>query len=416
MRKCVFVSVLMLLLIGGCGDGSNLTSAELERQALTRKIRLVEASGGFVLMVGGETVTSDEIIASPVELGGKFVLPIEYLKPIAQASELEQFKERAGGQLKVILMSKISNILLYQQAKRQIGKNIEDVLETQAEKALREFVVDFGGDQIKADEALEQRGMDWKSFKERQKRLILTQWYLGSKLSNNRPVTYRELMDCYNEIKDKYFAKTATIQFRLIDIHPAMLEAANPKANRHQLAEKLALELAKRIRSGEDFGELAKQYSHGPMREFGGLWQPVQPGSLAVPYDKLAAEAENIESSRIARIIITAEHVFIMKLEEKTISGYEPFEKVQEQVRDKIVLDRWNEAVNRVNATLLQQAELSRTDEFIDFCLEKIYQMRDQPVAVKRDIYRRTEVQRPRDTRSSTYRDMMPGSIRRRQR
>ena len=414
MRKCAFLSMLMLLLIGGCGDGSNPTGAELERQALARKIRLVEASGGFVLMVGGETVTSDEIIASPVELGGKFVLPIEYFKPIAQASELEQFKERARGQLKGILTAKISNILLYQQAKRQIGKNIEDALEKEAEKALREFVVSFGGDQIRADEALKQSGMDWKSFKEYQKRLILTQWYLGSKLSNNRPVTYRELMDGYDEMKDKYFAKTATIQFRLIDIRPAMLEAANPKANRHQLAEKLALELTKRIRSGEDFGELAKQYSHGPMREFGGLWQPVQPGSLAVPYDKLAAEAEDIESSQIARIIITAEHVFIMKLEERKLSGYEPFEKVQEQVRDKIVLDRWNEAVNRVNATLLQQTELGRTDEFIDFCLEKVYQMRDQPVTVKRDIYRRTEAQRPRDTSPSIYRDMMPGGIRRR--
>ena len=414
MRRCVFLSVLMLLLIGGCNDGSNPTGAELERQALARKIRLVEASGGFVLMVGGETVTSDEIIASPVELGGMFVLPIEYFKPIAQASELEQFKERARGQLKGILTAKISNILLYQQAKREVGENIEDALEKEAEKALREFVVAFGGDQIRADEALEQRGMDWKSFKEYQKRLILTQWYLGSKLSNNRPVTYRELMDCYNEMKDEYFAKTATIQFRLIDIQPARLQAANPNANRHQLAEQLALELTKRIRSGEDFGELAKQYSHGPMREFGGLWKPMSPGSLAAPYDKLAAEAENIVSSQIVRIIITAEHVFIMKLEEKKIAGYEPFEKVQRQVRNKIILDRQNEAIDRVNATLLQQVELSRTDEFIDFCLEKIYQKRDQPVTVKRDIYRRTETQRPRDKRPSIYRDMMPGGIRRR--
>ncbi len=414
MSKCIFLSVLMLLLIGGCNDGGNPTGAELERQALSRKIRLVEASGGFVLMVGGETVTSDEIIASPVELGGKFVLPIEYFKPIAQASELEQFKERARGQLKGILTAKISNILLYQQAKRQMGNNIEQALDKEAEKALREFVVAFGGDQIRADEALEQMGMDWNSFKEYQKRLILTQWYLGSKLSNNRPVTYRELMDCYNEMKDEYFAKTATIQFRLIDIQPARLQAANPKANRHQLAEKLALELAKRIRSGEDFGELAKQYSHGPMREFGGLWQPMRPESLAAPYDKLAAEAENIVSSRIARIIITAEHVFIMKLEDKKIAGYEPFEKVQQQVRNKIILDRQNEAVDRVNATLLQQVELSKTDEFIDFCLEKIYQKRDEPVTVKRDIYRRTETQSPRDTRPSIYRDMMPGGIRRR--
>ncbi len=414
MYKHVFLSILMFLLIGGCGDGSNLTSAELERQALTRKIRLVEASGGFVLMVGGETVTSDEIIESPVELGGMYVLPIEYLKPIAQASELEQFKERARGQLKGILMSKISNILLYQQAKREVGENIEDALETQAEKALREFVVDFGGDQIKADEALKQRGMDWKSFKEYQKRLILTQWYLGSKLSNNRPVTYRELMSCYNEMKDKYFARSAIIQFRLIDIQPARLDVTDPNENRDELAKKSAYELLARIKSGEDFAELAKQYSHGPMREFGGLWKPVQPGSLAAPYDMLAAEAENTEAGQIARLVVTAGHVFIMKLEEKQLAGYEPFEKVQMQVREKIILDRRNEAVDRVNATLLQQVELSKTDEFIDFCLVKIYQMRDEPVTLKRDIYRRTETQRPRDTRPSIYRDMMPGSIRRR--
>jgi len=403
MRKCVFLSVLMLLLTGGCGDGSNLTDAELERLALARKIRLVEASGGLVLMVGGETVTSDEIIASPAELGGMFVLPIEYFKPIAQVSELKQFKERVGGQLKEILTAKISSILLYQQAKREVGKNIEEALENQAEKALREFVVAFGGDQIKADEALQQRGMDWKSFREYQKKLILIQWYVTSQLPDNRPVTYRELMDCYNEIKDEYFSRPAMIQFRLIDIQPARLKVWAPNEYR-ELAKKIAARLLTRIQSGEDFDKLARQYSHGPMREFGGLWQPVQPGSLASPYDQIAS------------LVVTPEHVFIMKLEEKQSADYEPFEKVQEQVRDKIVLDRRNEVVDRVNAELMQQVELSKTDEFIDFCLEKIYQMRNQPVTVKRDIYRSTETRRPRDTRTSIPRgDMgMPSSIRRR--
>jgi len=402
----------MLLLIGGCKN-PGLTDAELDRRNLARKIRLVEASGGLVLIVGGETVTSDEIIESPVELSGTFVLLIEYFKPIAQVSELKQFKEQVRGQLKEILTDKISSILLYQQAKRQVGKNIEEALEKQAEKALREFVVSFGGDQIRADEALKQRGTDWKSFKEYQKRLILTQWYLGQKLSNNRPVTYRELMDRYNEMKDEFFARDAIIQFRLIDIQPAKLKLVDPN-ERHELAKMLASRLLTRIQSGEDFGKLVKQYSHGPMREFGGLWKPVQPGSLAEPYDMLAAEAENTEPGQIASLVITPEHVFIMKLEEKQSAGYEPFQKVQRQIREKIILDRRKEAVDRVNATLLQQGELSKTDEFIDFCLEKIYQMRDQPVTVKRDIYRSTETQRRRDTRTPIYRDMMPGGIRRR--
>jgi hypothetical protein len=63
----------------------------------------------------------------------------------------------------------------------------------------------------------------------------------------------------------------------------------------------------------------------------------------------------------------------------------------------------------------MQQVELSKTDEFVDFCLEKIYQVRNQPVTVKRDIYRRIETQRRRDTRTSIPGGMgMPSSLRRR--
>ena len=408
MRKYVLLSVLMLLPLGGCNSDSRtgLTNAELERMDLARKIRLVEASGELVLMVSGETITSDELIESPAELGGMYILPVEYFKPIARASELERFKEQVRDQLKEILTDKISDILLYQQAKRQIGKNIEQVLEKQTEKALREYVVSFGGDQIKADEALEKIGLDWTSFREHQKKLILAQWYLGMKLSDDRPVTYREVMEYYNQMKDEYFARPAIIRFRLIDIQPDRLAAIWASHDNHELARKIADRLLTRIESGEDFGELSKQYSHGPMRAFGGLWKPVQPGSLAPPYDLLAAESENIEPGQIASLIVANEHVFIMKLEEKQLAGYEPFEKVQRQVESKIIIDRRSEVIDRLNARLLQQAELSKTGEFIDFCLGKIYEMRDQTATVKRDIYKRMDMQKPRETNTSAYRDI----------
>jgi hypothetical protein len=204
------------------------------------------------------------------------------------------------------------------------------------------------------------------------------------------------------------------IRFRLIDIQPSRLRVWAPN-ERHGLAKMLATRLLTRIQSGEDFSELAKQYSHGPMREFGGLWQPVQPGSLASPYDMLAAEAENTEPGQIASLVVTPEHVFIMKLEEKQSAGYEPFEKMQRQVRYKINFDRRDEVADRVNAGLMQQVELSKTDEFVDFCLEKIYQVRNQPVTVKRDMYRRTETQRRRDTRTAMPGGVgMPSSLRRR--
>ncbi|MHC4241879.1 MAG: peptidylprolyl isomerase [Planctomycetota bacterium] len=414
MLKYAIISMFMLMLIGGCG-GNNPSSAELERRTITRKIRLVEASGGLVLMVGGETLTSDEVIESPAELGGMYVPPIEYFKPIAQASELEQFKERVRDELENILMSNISNMLLYQEIKREVGENVEVALEKQVEKAMREFVMAYGGDQIKADEALQEQGMDWKSFGEQQKKAMLIQWYVSKKMPNNRPVTHRELMDCYSEIKDEFFAIPAIIQFRLIDIQPGRLKLWEP-SERRELAKLLANRLLTRIQSGEDFGKLAMQYSHGPFREFGGLWKPVKPGSLAAPYDTLAAEAEKTEPGQITGLIETAEHVFIMKLEAKQSGGYESFQDVQEQVRGKIAFDRRSEVIKQVNTELLQQAELSKTDEFVDFCLDKIYQMRDQSITVKRNIYRGTDTQRRKDTNTSLPGAGlgMPGHLRRR--
>jgi len=379
MHKFAFLSALALLLTGGCQGGKwGLSGAELDRIALTQKIELVEAAGGLVLMVGGETVTSDEIIESPVERSEAVVSLAERLKPFAQMSGPDQFKEQARGQVEEILMAKILDILLYQDAKRQVGQNIDKNLQMAAETEWRKFVMNFGGDEAKADEALKQAGMDRKSFKEEQKRSILIQSHIASNLVDDRPVTYRELIDCYNEMKDEFFARPTMITFRLIDIQPARLETSNPNKSRRELAKELANELLGRIKAGEDFGVLARQYSHGHRRDFGGSWKSVQPQSLAPPYNILATVAEKAEAGQIAGPIEASEHIFIMELEEKQLEGYEPFENVQRRVEQKVVFDRRSKVLNELRAKLMQQAKFGETGAFVDFCLEEIYQMSKQ--------------------------------------
>jgi len=373
---------LVLWLIGGCGEKGKggLTEGELSRIAVTQKIELVESAGGLVLMVGGEAITSDEIIRLPVELGDKFKSPLENLKTAAQTSSPDQFKVSARGELKSVVMNKISDILLYQEAKKQAGEGIDDSLDKVAEKEVRKFVLIFGGDEAKADEALKKMGLDRKSFKERQKKYILTQSYEGMKMPRYQPATYREMAEYYERRKDELFLKPMKLQFRFIDIEPAKVDIADPNQNRLEEARKLAQELLGRIKAGEDFGALAQQYSHGVERESGGLlWQiPVQPESVDKPYDVLAAEAQKIEAGQIAGPIETAEHIFIMKLEEKQAGGYEPFEKVQKQVEERILYEQRNDVVERLNAKLVEHAGLGKTDEFVDFCLERIYQMSNQ--------------------------------------
>ena len=370
-------SLPLLCCLAGCGpDKSALTESELRRIAIAEKIQLVEASGGLVLTVGGETVTSDQIIESQMENSSGQVLSLaESLKPAAQTATLEQFKQRAAARVKDVLMREISNILLYQYAKRQAGENIDEALDKAAEKELRKFVLSFGGDEARADEALGKMGLDQNSFKDRQKRFLLTQSYLSSKLPHDRPITYAELVANYEKMKDEFFYSPGALKFRLIDIEPDKMRITDPNQDPLGQARGLADRLVRQLNSGEDFDKLVEQHADAGISASGIQWKPYNPDSLVPPYDMVAREAEQIEAGRIAGPIEAPGHIFIVKLESKQAHGYEPFEKVQRQVERKVIYDRQNEVLTKIEARLLDQAAIGETDEFTDFCLQRIYEM-----------------------------------------
>jgi len=372
---------LAALLVAGCGDEKKgLSDAEMSRIALTQKIELVKASGGLVLMVGGETLSSSEILETALPAQGKEVSLAEYLKPMAQSSNLDQFKQQGRAYVEEVLTGKISNLLLYQYAKKETGdsEQIKEYLDQMAEKELRHFIMRYGGDQAKADEALAKMGIDREKFKEEQKRRMITQSYISSKMPRNQPITYSQLKDCYERVKDQYFLRAARLTFRLIDIDVTQVKLSDTNTNPIDDAKRLADEVMAKLKAGEDFGKLAEQYSHDHRRTFGGLWQPISPDALARPYDVLAKEAEKIEPGQVAGPIDVGGHIFIMKLEDKQTAGYEPFEKVQRQVMEIVEAERRDQIVRDLTTRFLSQAAVGQRDEFVDFCLEKIYQLNRQ--------------------------------------
>ena len=375
--------VLGLLLIAGCGSGNKpkFTDEELARMPYAVREGLPKCSGGFVLAVGPSrgrgklmTITADEVIESPIITPDGAIVPlIERFRPIARKNDFERFREQARGELEQILAAKVSDILLYSQAKKDAGERLDEALERLAEAEVRKVVIsEFGGDYARVEQALKERGMDRRSFKEHQKKMILSQNYIRQQLPEDKPITYSELLDCYNKMKEEFFVRPAALKFRLIDIDVAKLEVANPNGNRQKQARELASELLGRIQAGEDFSKLAEKHSGV---SFIGFSNPIQPANLEKPYDILAAEAERIEPGQITRPIETGGHIFIMKLEEKQPRSFKPLKEAQEEVEAKIMLDRHEQAIDEFMAKLAQQAALGEKGEFIDFCLEKIYRM-----------------------------------------
>jgi peptidyl-prolyl cis-trans isomerase SurA len=379
MPKRVLLTLLALLLTVGCvKEQPKYTAEELANIPFTQRDGLPEVSGGFVLTVSGETITSDDMIKMPIERNGMILPLIEYFRPIAQRASFEQFEVTAKAEFEKMLVRNISNILLYQEAKKDAGEQIEGPLEKAIEAEVRKFIVRYDNDYAKAEEALSQAEMNWESFSEYQKKMILSQSYIAKELPKPKPVTYSELISYYNKVKDERFATKAVFRFRLIDIQPAKIEAAGANQNKAEIAKELANELVRRINEGEDFGELAKEYSHGHRAMWGGLWPPLEPTSLAKPYDILAAEAEKIKVGQTAGPIETTGHIFIMKLEEKEAKSVEPFEKVQKQIEEEIIYEREMQSREEILAKLVEKASIGNKDAFVDFCLRKIYQISNE--------------------------------------
>lgn len=368
-------SLFVLLLIGGCGGGDLLTEAEMERVTVTEKIRLTEDAGGLVLIVGGKTITSDEILSSRVEYEGKIVPLQERFDSKQTIDDPNRYKEMLRPHIEEALKTKITNIMLYQLARRRAGKNTIQAIEKVAQKELRKYVLSYGGDQAKADQELKKLGLDRKSYIEEQKRLILVWEYATAKLPKNKTITHRELLDAYEQMKDEYFVIKEVLQFQLIDIN---VRTADPNKagleKARQLADKLVLDIMK----DADFGKLAEEYSDGHRRAYGGLWKPTEPQSFGKPWDVLVAEADKIKPGQIAGPIETKNHIFIMKLIENNPGGYKPFAEVQRVVERKIIDDHRNEVLEKFKAKLLRQAELSETGKFVDFCVDKLYEMNNQ--------------------------------------
>jgi parvulin-like peptidyl-prolyl isomerase len=377
-----FVCIFSIwLLAAGCEKAVQpvLINNELIQITDSNSFQLINSKGEPVLMVAGQEITSDEIINEPANLGDLFISPFEHLKPIAQGLEIGEFKERTGDLLNIIVADKVTEILLYKSAKKQFGDSLDENLDKAAESEIRRFTQQFGGDQAKADEAIKNAWHDRESYKKFLKREILTQWYLSSQQAINSSISLRQLKKQYEKMKNESFAITPMIEFRLIDIVPAKLEIADPNQDCNNYAEKLADEIFTRLKSGEDFAELAKQYSQGPKKQFGGSWAAVNPDSLAEPYDSIAKASQDMKPGDISKPIKAGTHIFIVKLENKREAGYVPFEEVQEQVRQAALQEQnKNAALNKLKESIDQQMKLDETKAFIDFCLEKIYKESNQ--------------------------------------
>ena len=370
---CPLVLVLLCVLPAGCGGNKKGTLTEEEIREKTFAQRPTRPDE---MVIGGETITCEDVMIAQPEEGTTGPTLKEELEERARMVDLDQFLAEAKPLVTLRLKrSVITQIVLAKRARREYGNKFDEMaLDSMAEKELRRFILEeCGGDGAAADAALQRRGLNRTTFKERRKRDIIAQSIVDSKLHNSRPVTYGEIQAKYEQIKDQEYLREGSLQLRLIDLEVARVARSDPNGDPRQKAGQIAQDLRKRIDAGEDFAGLAKQYSNDARSGQGGLLRPRAPDAFAAPYDVLARQAQDMKQGEVAGPIEVPGHVFLMKVEAKQNAGYQPLEEVQAQVRQEILRERRRAALEQLEKEIAQQAAAADTSQFVDHCLELLY-------------------------------------------
>jgi parvulin-like peptidyl-prolyl isomerase len=361
----------VVFLAAGCGDKveqGKFTAEQMKTIPFPERVNLPTPAGGMSFNIESETITTKEMAISLEEK----------LKPLARQGNQPAFNQAARPVFREALRSRVTDILLYKEAKKKAPESIDDALDKAVESEMSRFLASYGNNRAVAENALKTMGYDWKTFRDFQRRMILTQSYLSKEFSDKRPIAHSEMMDYYTQHRSQY-CREGMVQFRLIDILAEKLpsQLMDPNETASQAVERLAALVMDKLKNGEDFGTLAEQYSQDPMASSGGLWRPITIGadSLPAPYDVLEAKAVAMEPGQVAGPLAVKNHLFILKLENKTQASCKSFEEVQGAIEQQFQFEfRKEQYMNLINR-LTSRVDTLRMEQFLNQCVADAYAM-----------------------------------------
>jgi len=377
--KTVSWTILLVVVAGGIGVGGcgDKYKGVMDLPDFLRVIARKKPTPPTTLIVSGESITVNDIEDLPLPYLGQTVVLGDYLKSLVQsAPTLEQFEEVARSPVQITVDRRIWNILLYQKAKSDAGEpeKVDEGLEQSMKRVWREYVVNHGGNDAEATQILkEEDGLTKKQFLEDQKREMLSAIYLESRFRREQPISHIELLDYYDRMREEHFQIKPRFTMRLIDLQPGRLKLEDPTLDRMAQALVVAKDLIRQLEEGADFGDLAKQYSHGVMARLGGLWPSRDPASLAPPYDELVGVTQELDIGQVSAPVVVVGHVFIVRLEEKQEAGYYALEDVQDRIEQQIRQDRQAQVMAELDTEIAERAKVGNIDQFVQYAIEVLY-------------------------------------------
>jgi len=266
------------------------------------------------------------------------------------AAEFEtQFRERS----KDILRELIDQQLLAQKAS-ELGIDVEGQVIRRLDEIRQQM-------NLPSMEALEQaantQGLNYEDFKQNLRDNFLTQQVINREVGSRVLVAPSEISAYYEEHKQELERKDGfSIQLILVSTD------GKPEEELPALRQK-AEEALEKVRKGENFADLARQYSDDATKENGGNAGFFEKGMMA---PEIESVVDGLERNGISDIIQTRFGHMIVKLLERSAAGIPPMSEVEGRIHEQLYLQKVQPALRVYLTTLRQESFISVKTGYVD--------------------------------------------------
>jgi peptidyl-prolyl cis-trans isomerase C len=242
----------------------------------------------------------------------------------------------------------IDQELLYQAAQKGGHEAAAEQVEVEVAKAQGQFPTpeDF-------EKAMAGSGLDVKGYSAYLQRRITVLNMVQNEIAKSVTVTEEDITEFY-KANIKSFAVPEQVKARHILI---TVEADADEAAR-EAAKKKIEEIIAKAKAGEDFSELAVQYSQGPSAPRGGDLGTFPKGKMVPPFEEAAFA---LEAGEISDPVLTRFGYHVIKVEEKqggkTVSQAEAAPQITQFLKEK----KTAEATKALLDSLRQSAKIEKT-------------------------------------------------------
>lgn len=218
-----------------------------------------------------------------------------------------------------------------------------EVAETEVDAAIKKIEQDNRITRDELLEALEKQGVTYKSYRENIRNQIERMRLINYEVKSKIIIREENILEYYNQHKDDFETEE---KVRLAAIFLMQRDPLD-KAERRSL-ERKGKKILSRLKDGEIFAELARQFSQGPGANEGGDLGYFKTSQLDPQLTKIV---KDMVPGEVSGLIATPSGIKIIKLMEKQQKGV----KTLEEARDAIYGDLYLEEVNKQYASWIKE-------------------------------------------------------------